>query len=775
MSYQPSAPFPGRRRNGAGQSSSGAIEPRGNRYPELEDVSYGEIGPYQPANAGQNRRSAEKTIAQIFLTLWRRKGVIAIATLLSAAIAYIISLQMEPRFMGQGVLAIETRPLYMPQLGTQQPFIPDTNLARSEAQILRSRELVESVARQLQLDRDPDLNPFLVEPTLYERVVHTVKAAAEVTASFLGLLPPRERHAADDADYVWAAVVGNVLRQLDVRTDGRSYVIYVDFDSASPQTAAAVVNKVMETFITRQIESSSKAMVDANAWVKERATELRREVEEADQKVQVFRTRHALVETRAGGTVSSQQLNEINTQLTLARAERAQAEARYSRAREEASSGVRGPEAATEVLASSLIARLREKESELIQREAEMSTRLGPGHPQRKATANELKDLRTNIDREIAKVLRSLQSQVEVARSREQTLERRLNDVQSRATTSAEAEVQLRGLEKEAETKRTVYQTFLATAQQTAEPSRINQANARIASTAIPPVDPFSPRKKLFVIVGLFIGFTMAAAAVLLFAELDRGFETTEDLEEATGIPALGAVPLVRGARKAGALTREVTDRPTSAVAETVRGIRIAMQSRLRRGNCPVVLVTSAEPGEGKTSLVSSLGFLGAQDGMRVLVVDSDLRRPRLHRLFRSPPAAGGLQDVLRGTQAWARAVRTDEASGADCLTAYDRTDSPVALLSSGHWNDFLRQARRVYDLIILDSPPVMKVADALTLSDYVDAVILVVAYRTTRRRTVQETLRRFASTGRPIFGAVLSKVSGNPAVQPYYTGYAPA
>src|SRR5690606_6209146 len=152
-------------------------------------------------------------------------------------------------------------------------------------------------------------------------------------------------------------------------------------------------------------------------------------------------------------------------------------------------------------------------------------------------------------------------------------------------------------------------------------------------------------------------------------------------------IPTLGAVPFVRGGRKGVALTREVTDRPTSAVAETVRGIRIALQSRMRRGNCPVVLVTSAEPGEGKTSLASSLGFLGAQDGMRVLVVDSDLRRPRLHRLFRSPPSAGGLQDVLRGTQAWARAVRTDEASGADCLTAYDRTDSPVSLLSSGHWN----------------------------------------------------------------------------------------
>lgn len=715
----------------------------------------------------------ERSLGQIFSVLWRRKFLILASALVVGLASYLISLQLVPRFLAQGVLAIETRPLYMPQLGTVvPPMPPDAATARSEAQILKSRELIETVSRRLKLDEDPELNPYIREASFFDDLQFSIKSGIQAAIAFAGLAPPRGDSELNKDDLVWAAVVDNVTRNLAVRTDGRSYVIYVDYESESPQIAAAVVNTLMEMFITRQVETASKSMVDANVWVKERATELRREVDAADQQVQIYRSRHALVETRMG-TVSQQQLSEINAALSLARAERSQAEARYNRARDEANGRSGAPDAASEVLASPLIQKLREREAELISREAEMSMRLGENHPHRRAARHEITNLQAHIDKEINKILRSLQSQVVVAQSREQALERQLKDNTGRAVKTAETEVELRQLEKEAETKRNVYQTFLATAQQTAEPSRINQANARIASSAIPPTTPFSPRKKWFLVSGLFIGMLVAAAAVLLIAELDRGFETIAELEDATGLPVLGAVPMLKRVKKGSALTREVVQRPNSAVSETIRGLRVALRSRSKKGSSQVLLVTSSEPGEGKTSLVSSLGFLSARDGMRVLIVDSDLRRPRIHRLFRGAPAAGGLQDVLRGTQAWIQAVRTDEESGADYLTAYDRTDSPVALLSSGHWHEFLRQARRIYDLVILDSPPIMQVSDALTLADYADTVIFVVGYKATRRQTVQEALRRFAATGRPILGAVLSKVAGKVPVLQYYSGYA--
>jgi succinoglycan biosynthesis transport protein ExoP len=734
--------------------------------------------PAYPPRLMEATEPSERSLAAIMGMLWKRKLLIVSCMLGMGILAYGISLMMPVRYSSQGILAIDSRPLYMPQLGTGlQPIPPDTAIARSEAQILKSRALLATVAKKLELDKDPDLNPYLRDPSPIAAAIGRMTGWLEGGAQWIGLIDPDENGVpiATPEDIVWSEVVASMLKRLDIRTDGKSYVIYVEFESDSPTTSASVVNTLMKSFIEGQITSSSDALVEANSWVKQRAEDLRKEVDAADQKVQQYRTQYGLVETR-NGTVSSQQLSELNSQLALARADRSQAEARFQQAKEEARNP-NGGDTTSEVLSSLLVQRLREREAEIIQRQADMSTRLGSAHPQVQSAAKELADLHSQIRREIGKVLVSLEKQVEIARTRERSIDAQLRDLQGRATKSAESEVGLRSLEKEADTKRNVYQTFLSTAQQTAEPSRINQANTHVVSSAIAPVYPFSPRKKLFAIGGMFIGFLLAAALSLLFAELDRGFETVDELERKTGLPVLGVIPIVRRgtASRGNALPREVVDSPHSATSETLRGIRVALKSKLRRRPAPVVLVTSAEPGEGKTSVASALGFLAARDGFRILIVDSDLRRPRLHRLFRAEPGPS-LQDVLRGSESWLSAVRTDAESGADCLTAYDRTDSPVSLLTSGHWQEFLSQARRAYDLIILDSPPIMKVADALTLADFADAVVLVVAYKATQQRVLAEAMRRFEATRRPIVGAVLSKVAARKVPnEQYYSGYAVA
>jgi len=434
--YQP-ASFPGRRR-------PGSLEHRPSRnglYAD-SDPSMSELALYPSARGAEGvAYPPERSLGQIFSVLWRRKFLILASALFVGICSYLISLQLVPRFLAQGVLAIETRPLYMPGLGTSlPPMMPDTALARSEAQILKSRELIETVSRRLKLDEDPELNPYIREATFLDDLNRSVRGGISAVVSALGLAPEREDSDMAKEDLVWAAVVDNVTKNLSVRTDGRSYVIYVEFESESPQVGAAVVNTLMEMFITRQVESASKSMVEANVWVKERAAELRREVDEADKLVQAYRSKYALVDTRMG-SVSSQQLAEINTALGMAQADRAQAEARYTRARDEASGRSGTPDAASEVLASPLIQRLREREAELISREAEMSMRLGDSHPHRRAIRHEITNLQSHIDKEINKILRSLQSQVEVARSRENTLAGQLSANRNRAVQTASTEV----------------------------------------------------------------------------------------------------------------------------------------------------------------------------------------------------------------------------------------------------------------------------------------------------------------------------------------------
>jgi polysaccharide biosynthesis transport protein len=716
--------------------------------------------------------SGDSSISDLLRSLWRHRLLILVVMFVCGVVAFIVARQMPERYIAQGVMSVETRQIAMPGIGSfMMPGAVDTTSTRSDAQIIKSRAMADTVAGRLKLTLDPEFNPALREYSTFERVVTEVKHQIIEAGRAVGVIPPapiglnlsEEQRARD-------AAVQTLLRNLEIRTDGRSYVIYVEYDSLAPETASNVVNAIMESFVAWQIESSTKTMVETNNWLNERMNELRREVQAADQKVQEYRSNFSLVETRAG-TVSAQQLNELNTQLSLARAARAEAEARYNRAQEEAKT--RGSAAsASDVLASSLIARLRERETEAMQRESEIALRLGPTHPQRAAIRKELSDLRAQLDREIGKVLSSLGSQADVARAREVALDRQLQQLHGRAGKVAETEVELRQLEKEAEAKRSVYQAFLVGAQQTSRPPT-NQNSSRIVSTAVAPLYPSSPRVSLYVAASMMAGMLFAGAGILFRAQIDRGFSTLSDVENATGLPALGVLPKLKAWRRSErSLPRFVLRHPDSPISETVRGIRASLR-HVSRGERPqVVLVTSAEAGEGKTSVACAIGCLAALDGLSVLLIDSDLRRPQLHKLFGTKSDAN-FKDVLSGSRAWVDSIRVDPRSGVHYLGAIDSGPNPIQLLDSDQWSVILEQARKVYDLIVLDSPPLLRVADGLTLAERADAVLLVVSQEETKRSMVNESIRRLSKTETPIAGIVLSNASGRVSREQYYAGRA--
>lgn len=722
------------------------------------DPTYGFQWAPPPGDMGTAGRGPK----DVFLSLWRNKAWIGTAMLACAVAAVALASTMPVRYSAKGLLALDTKPVYMPQLGMQlPPMPPDPTAARSEAQILSSPAMVGAVARNLKLDQNPDLNPYLQDP-------------GPVTLA-MGWLQRQFKSSDDTAppsmgDPVWEAVVYNVQRNLSVGNDGRSYVIHIGFESGDPGTSAAVVNTLMRSFVQGEESRVVEGQEDANSWVKKRADELRAEVEAADAKVQQYRSRNSLVETR-GGTVSSQQLNEINTQLTLVRAARAEAEARYNRAREEARK--RGSSDATfEVINSDLIQRLREQESTVLQRRSEVAGRLGSKHPTRVAMEQQLADVRQQIGRETDRIMNSLATQVRVARSREASLERQLSGQENLAMRSAAAEVGLRQLEREAETKRSVYQAFLATAQQTATPMRFSQQGARIVSEATIPTQPSGPKKGLFGAGGAFAGFLLASAATLLFGDRRRTFEVPSEIEGAFDLPVIGAVPVVSGLLgRTSNLAAEVAKHADSALCESLRGIRVALTAHQPVEGGTVILFTSAEPGEGKSSIAGALAANAVQDGLRVLLVDSDLRRPSARKTVTAGP---GLVETLKGECGLEEAVFRDPLLGVDCLTPRGRVNSPASLLVGGRWDSVIATARKSYDLILLDSPPVMRVADALVLSRHADSTVLVVGHDTTRRWQVEETLRRFADADVSVSSIVLSKVPGGLFQrQLYYAGYA--
>ncbi|MBL8837607.1 MAG: polysaccharide biosynthesis tyrosine autokinase [Alphaproteobacteria bacterium] len=718
-------------------------------------------------------KTTDRSLGQILSALWRRKLLIAGAALAFALGGLLVARQMPQTFVADGSLILETQQLTLPDVRSQftNPFslVPGdpSSIVRSQILIMRSRSIIESVVMELGLTTQPELNPYLRPPGRIAQWLGglrgTLPAGMVGTLDDIGLRLPRPLQREPTPEEVIDATVRGVLQRLDVNNDARSFVIALSFLSEDPQLAARVVNTVMESYITAQIAAKMQATADANAYLNERIAQLRREVDAADQAVQDYRQRHGLVDTRQG-TVTQQQLAELNTQLIIAQAEATTAEANLR----SAGSGA----ASTLAVNSSLISRLREREAEAVARQSDLMTRLGPNHPQRQIIDNELRELRTQITTETERIRQSLANQATAARSRVGALQAQLRAIQGTATRSAESEAQLALLLREADAKRTIYQRFQETAQQTAQPSRSNQADARIVTVAVAPSNPNGPKTAMFVGSGGVVGLLLAAALALLLGELDRGYERVEEIESATGLPALGALPLVRWKRSSKSLVDFVLHNPASAAAETVRGIVEAM----RRADTPeppkILLITSALAGEGKTSLTAAIGRVLAKDGRRVLVIEADFRRPQIGELFDQPAGRLDFEDVLGGHGAWTDAVQTDMASGLHYLCAAEATDSPQAMLSSPAWGSIVADARRTYDLVLIDTPPVMSVTDTVVLARHCDAIALVIGWRSTQRRTIDAAIKRLRRVERPLAGFVLSKVQGTIEVVEYYAGY---
>ncbi|HYD32633.1 MAG TPA: GNVR domain-containing protein [Azospirillaceae bacterium] len=703
-----------------------------------------DVNSYTSSRLGRLRLSAEQGVFQVATVLWRRKLLIAGMLAVSVAAAVGAKLVLPPKFTADGLVMIDTRQLTIPELQTAvSGLLVDASVSRSEARVLESWGLAEKVARTLHLDKDPDFNPNLtLEP---------------------GDEPLSEAEA-------WEAVVKTLTKGLSIRNDERSYAIQLAFEGKSPETSAAIVNTLMEIYVGDQIANKSDATRDANAWLTQRLKELEAEVNTADGRIQDFIKNHDLLETQLG-TVSAQQLAELNTQLSLARAERAQTQANWQRARD-LQSEQGSAAAAAEVLASPLIQKLRESEAALAQRDAELADRLGALHPDRRAIAQQLSDLRRKINLEISRVTRSLQDQVAAAKTREDALQQKLVELEINAGTSARDQVLLDQLRKEADAKRVIYQTFLARVEQTASPAAMHRADARIVSQAAVPTQPSSPRLSVLLAISVIGGTLFGAGLALLLAWFDDRFRTLDELSAQTGLIGLGAVPALRGrrARQYG-VVRHVVENPYAGIAETLRGIRVRLRTVNHDGAPKVVLFTSAVPEEGKTSVAIAYARLAARDGAKVLLIDADLRRPQLAALLGNKKGIW-LEDALSRPEDTGVTLGRDEETGLYILPVRGDHTNPAQILESVKFSALLAEAVRSFDQVVIDSPPVMRVADPIVLARLADAVVMVVAWKRTRRRVVLEALQRLESAGRPVLGAVLTRVRGRLPEEYVYGGY---
>jgi capsular exopolysaccharide synthesis family protein len=512
-------------------------------------------------------------------------------------------------------------------------------------------------------------------------------------------------------------------------------------------------------------------MQRAHDWFQDQLGGLADQVREAESAVERYRSQHGLVDLPNDGTsgassggksVVRQQLSEVTSQLALVSRERAQKEAKLSQARAVVSGQHLGRlDALPEVLMSPSILQLLNQETTIAAKEAQLAASEGSGNPELIAVRAQLSRMKARLLQEMSNIVQSLNNEVQTARGQEEILQRRVQQLRELVGVENAAEVGLQGLQAKARATRSIYDSFLTRATQLANVAGIQEPDASLVGRAEVPLGPSAPKPMRFMAVATLLSTVLGVGLACFIERLRRGFGTPEQLEANLGIPCIGMLPNVPArARMPGASGRRALR--FAASLDKLRGHLLALGDRRPK----VVMISSALPEEGKTALAASFAANAAAAGWRVLLIECDFRRPSIAKLFKLKTGPG-LSEILAGSMLGETETALHEVSPRLHVIRAGRAKAdPQELLASARMTQLLTTVRARYDLILLDTPPVIAVPDPLVLSRHVDATILVVRWEKTQRAVVQDAVRAIAAHQAGPLDVVLSRTDLRRAAQ---------
>jgi polysaccharide biosynthesis transport protein len=718
---------------------------------------------------------SELSLSAVVSLLRRARRFLAIWVVVWLAVALLVIINLQPFFSSSGMVMLNTRQLHYAEMrevlaGPSTGI--DANVVRSEVEILGSPELARRVIEDLKLTSLPEFQP---DPPLPARLFATAGDAAAALgakslAADLDAWATSWTPVADDATRLEIAV-GRYLKAFSAFNNGRSYVIDVGFQASSPTIAASVLNRHMELYVEDQRRTKNEALTAARAWLDREVSEQAQQLQVAERNLQNYRERFQLYQPR-GTSLSAQRLSDMNTQLSTARADLAEREARLQRLRQSGGAALMGDDA-TDVQASPTISRLRDQEAIVRRREAELATQYGGSHPSLRAARAELAAVQRKTQEEVQKVLNGLQSEVQIGRARVAELARSVSGLEREMGAYERNDAPAREAERQVNITRNLYETLLARQKQVAAQEGIQQADARIVSRATPPLAPSWPRKSLLLAIAGVAALITGVGTVLAREKLRGGFVSPAEVEAAVGLRGLAILPRTGRRRSPG---WQVMRQPKSALSEAVRSLRMLLALPAMGGDTPLrtIAVTSAMPAEGKTSLSLALARSMAGSGLRVLLVDGDLRRPGMARSAMGREPERGLVDLLEGNAMVEQVLVHDSVTGLEILPAGRRAGpalaAPQDLLDGAAMAALLSSASRVYDYVIIDTPPIGLVSDAAIIGRLVQQTILVVEWGKTHRDAVQDGVSTLRMAGVNVAGFVLN--GADPRHAPAHAAY---
>jgi len=669
-------------------------------------------------------------VADILRVLQVRRKMIFGVALIVVALTVAIVTQMTPLYSAKAVVMLDQRKNNLADIDSVLSGLPsDKTLVENQVQILTSLELAGRVVDKLRLDRDPEFNPKLnpLGTVLgYLNPISWLRGGSAITETKEGISAGR------------SAVIHGFLSRLSVSPVGLSTAISVSVESADPGKAAMIANAVADAYVEDQLDAKFQATQKATQWLSGRISDLSHQAQAADAAVQRYKAEHNINTAANGVSVVQQQMSDINSQLILAKANLAEKQANYGSLVALEKTGQAAN--AAPVVASPLISTLRGQETDLDRQLADLSSKYLPSHPKILNLQAQKENLEAKISVEVQRIVESVHNDVISASAHAASLEQSLTQLEAQGAGQNQSEVQLTALESAATSSRSMYEAFLGRLNQTQGQEGIETPDARVISYAETPSAPAYPNKKLALSVAIPAGFLLGFLLALSVERLDSGFRTSSQIENMLGLPVVTVIP--EAGTSAALLADLVIDKPMSSFAEAIRGLQLGLMLSNVDKQPQVIVITSSMPGEGKTTAALALARIGAHSGLRVVIVDADLRRPNVLKTINQSPAMGGLVEAITGKIPLADCLVKDARTSAVILPCIKTPPNPADMLGSNAFISLLATLRREYDLVIIDSAPMLPVNDTKILARLADAVVFVIRWEKTARAAAASAVR---------------------------------
>ncbi|VBB43631.1 GumC2 (modular protein) [uncultured Desulfatiglans sp.] len=654
-----------------------------------------------------------------------------------------------------------------------------TDYYQTQYKIIESRSVAREVISRLDLNESEE---FFPEPkddilsNLKRSVRETIHSWKEGIQSLLKSGEDKADASTVELDPD-SALVSAFIGRIEVSPIRNSRLVDVGFEAKDPLLATRIVNTLAKAYIDQNLEIKLRAAQDAVRWLHERIEVERKKVEQAEQALLRYKEEHDIITDFTSDTehVTAQKLAQLNAQVVDAEAIRVEAETRYQQAlRLKGSPDLL--DSIPEVLNNELIRQIKTMEVDLFKRMSELSKKYGRNHPQMVAIEAELKTLERRKQQEINRVINSLKNHYEVAVAKEESLKLALANQKKESLELNQKAIQYSVLNREVESAREMYNLLIKRFKETTLTEDMRTGNIRVIDQAEVPRSPVKPNKKLNLLLGLIVGLVAGTGLAFFFEYLDNTIKIPDDLKQHLKIPYLGPTPLIEAAGNPGDKGSPSTDlvclhAPKSTASESFRGIRTNILFSSAEGAPQAILVTSPGPREGKTLTTTNLAVAMAQSGSKVVLVDCDLRRPKIHSLF-GVSRERGFTNLLVGNAELDTTVVSTQVPNLDLIVSGPLPPNPSEMLGSTRMADLLAELRKRYDRILIDSPPITAVTDSVILSKYVDGVVLVIRAGDTVREVAKNALNQLQAVGAHILGGILNAVDIGKDKYYYYYYY---